>query len=142
MDVFESGLEGLLPRSQWSRRGFVVTSLATGFALSVQPVSAETITTDANGLDAGEVKVPVADGVDPGLSRDAGHRAARSRPCSSSRRSSACTSTSRTSAAVWPRSAISRSRPSSTRARATRRRYTDIQELIAKIVVEGARRRR
>ncbi len=65
MDVVEAGLEGLLPRSQWSRRGFVMTSLATGFALSVQPVSAQTITTDTNGLDAGEVKVPVADGSMP-----------------------------------------------------------------------------
>src|SRR2546430_3218724 len=65
MDAFESGLEGLLPRSQWSRRGFVMTSLVTGFALSVQPVSAQTITTDTSGLDAGEVKIPVADGEIP-----------------------------------------------------------------------------
>src|ERR1700747_1098053 len=65
MDVVESGLEGLLPRSRWSRRGFVMTSLATGFALSVQPVSADAIHTDATGLDAGEVKVPVADGSIP-----------------------------------------------------------------------------
>jgi carboxymethylenebutenolidase len=65
MDAVESGLEGLLPRGQWTRRGFVVTSLATGFALSAQPVSAETITTDTNGLDAGEVKIPVADGSIP-----------------------------------------------------------------------------
>ena len=65
MDAVESGLEGLLPRSQWSRRGFVVTSLATGFALSVQPVSADAIHTDATGLDAGEVKIPVADGSIP-----------------------------------------------------------------------------
>src|SRR5688500_18078996 len=40
-----------------SRRAFVVTSLATGFALAVRPVSAETITTDAAGLVAGEVKI-------------------------------------------------------------------------------------
>src|SRR6516162_2241830 len=33
--------QGLKPRSRWSRRGFVMTSLATGFALSVQPVSAQ-----------------------------------------------------------------------------------------------------
>ena len=65
MNIVEAGLEGLLPRSQLSRRGFVMTSLATGFALSVQPVSAQTITTDTNGLDAGEVKVPVADGSMP-----------------------------------------------------------------------------
>lgn len=40
-----------------SRRAFVVTSLATGFALAVRPVSADTITTDATGLVAGEVKI-------------------------------------------------------------------------------------
>ncbi|HZT89488.1 MAG TPA: dienelactone hydrolase family protein [Stellaceae bacterium] len=51
--------------AEWSRRGFVVTSLFTGFALSMRPVSAETITTDAAGLEAGEVKVPVADGQVP-----------------------------------------------------------------------------
>jgi carboxymethylenebutenolidase len=65
MDDGTIGLEGLLPRAQWSRRGFVTTSLATGFALSVQPVAAETIHTDAQGLVAGEVKVPVADGAIP-----------------------------------------------------------------------------
>jgi carboxymethylenebutenolidase len=65
MDVVESGLEGLLPRAQWTRRGFVMTSLATGFALSVQPVSAEAIHTDATGLEAGEIKVPVQDGSIP-----------------------------------------------------------------------------
>jgi carboxymethylenebutenolidase len=57
--------EGFVPRGIWTRRGFVMTSLATGFALSVQPVSAQTIHTDANGLVAGEVKVPVADGSIP-----------------------------------------------------------------------------
>jgi carboxymethylenebutenolidase len=48
-----------------SRRQFVVTTLAAGFALAVQPVSAETITTDTKGLEAGEVKVPVTDGEIP-----------------------------------------------------------------------------
>jgi carboxymethylenebutenolidase len=65
MGAIESGLEGLLPRMEWTRRGFVVTSLASGFALAAQPVSAEAITTDTDGLDAGEVKVPVADGSIP-----------------------------------------------------------------------------
>ena len=65
MEAPEIGLEGFSARAQWSRRGFVMTSLITGFALSMQPVSAETITTDTNGLDAGEVKVPVADGSIP-----------------------------------------------------------------------------
>jgi carboxymethylenebutenolidase len=65
MDDGTSGLLGLLPGVHWSRRGFVMTSLAAGFALSVQPVSGETIHTDTHGLDAGEVKVPVADGAIP-----------------------------------------------------------------------------
>ena len=47
------------------RRGFVMTTLAAGFALSVQPVSAQTITTDTNGLEAGEIKIPVDDGEIP-----------------------------------------------------------------------------
>ena len=53
------------PKVELSRRNFVVTSLAGGFALAVQPVSADTITTDAEGLTAGEVKIPVADGEIP-----------------------------------------------------------------------------
>ena len=44
-----------------TRRGFVMTSLAAGFAVATQPVSAQTITTDSQGLTAGEVKIPVAD---------------------------------------------------------------------------------
>ena len=48
-----------------TRRQILVTSLAAGFALAVQPVSAETITTDTEGLTAGEVRVPVADGEIP-----------------------------------------------------------------------------
>jgi carboxymethylenebutenolidase len=39
------------------RRTFVVTSLATGYALAVSPVSAQAITTDATGLVAGEIKI-------------------------------------------------------------------------------------
>ena len=55
----------LQPRTDFTRREFVVTSLAAGFALAAQPVSAETITTDTKGLEAGEVKVPVPDGEIP-----------------------------------------------------------------------------
>ena len=43
-------LTALQPKFDFNRRDFVVTSLATGFALAVQPVSAETITTDTEGL--------------------------------------------------------------------------------------------
>jgi carboxymethylenebutenolidase len=56
----------LLPEVEWTRRGFIMSSLATGFALAVQPVSAQTITTDSNGIIAGEVKIPVKDGEMPG----------------------------------------------------------------------------
>jgi carboxymethylenebutenolidase len=58
-------LKSWRPKTDFSRRDFVVTSLATGFALAVQPVIAETITTDAAGLEAGEVKIPTADGPMP-----------------------------------------------------------------------------
>src|SRR5262245_19502645 len=50
-------LLSLTPRA--TRREFVVTSLAAGFAAAVLPVSAETIKTDTEGLTAGEVKIPV-----------------------------------------------------------------------------------
>jgi carboxymethylenebutenolidase len=48
-----------------TRREFMVTTLAAGFALAVQPVSAQTITTDSAGLLAGEVKIPVQGGALP-----------------------------------------------------------------------------
>jgi len=56
----------LLPKTEFTRREFVVTSLAAGFALAVQPVSAQTIATDAAGLVAGEIKIPAAGGELPG----------------------------------------------------------------------------
>jgi carboxymethylenebutenolidase len=60
-------IRSLVPPTDVSRRGFVVTSLASGFALAVQPVCAQTvITTDTNGLLANEVKIPVAGGQIPG----------------------------------------------------------------------------
>ena len=65
MDAIDKEVEVLLPRSQWSRRGFVMTSLITGFALSARPISAEAVHTDATGLEAGEVKIPVKDGTIP-----------------------------------------------------------------------------
>lgn len=59
----EDEARSLLPKVEFTRREFVVTALAAGFALAVRPVSAQTmITTDATGLEAGEVKIPVSDG--------------------------------------------------------------------------------
>ncbi|PKO53910.1 MAG: carboxymethylenebutenolidase [Betaproteobacteria bacterium HGW-Betaproteobacteria-20] len=52
-------------KSPISRRDFMVTLLATGFALSVRPISAKTITTDSNALVSMEIKIPVADGEIP-----------------------------------------------------------------------------
>ena len=55
-----------VPGVEVSRRGFVVTSVATGFALATQPIAAQTaISTDTAGLVAGEVKIPVSDGLIP-----------------------------------------------------------------------------
>jgi carboxymethylenebutenolidase len=52
----------LLKPADLTRRGFIATSLGTGFAAAVQPVCAETmIMTDATGLTAGEVQVPTPD---------------------------------------------------------------------------------
>jgi carboxymethylenebutenolidase len=58
-------LTRLTPLPSPTRRDFVVTSLATGFALSVMPVAADTITTDTKGIEAGEVKIKTADGEMP-----------------------------------------------------------------------------
>jgi len=58
-------LLGFIPKTDVTRRGFAMTTLAAGFALAVQPVSAETITTDAEGLTLGEVNIPTRDGYIP-----------------------------------------------------------------------------
>ena len=53
---------GSIHTTEVTRRGFMMTTLAVGFALAVRPVSAETIVTDAEGLTVGEVKIPTSDG--------------------------------------------------------------------------------
>ena len=58
-------LRSLRPLSALDRRGFIVTSLGVGFAAAVSPVSAQAITTDTAGLEAGEVRIPTADGMMP-----------------------------------------------------------------------------
>ncbi len=66
MDSHLTDAKSLLPNPEMSRRAFTVTSLAVGFAAASLPVSAQTmITTSAEGLTAGEVKIPVADGEIP-----------------------------------------------------------------------------
>lgn len=59
-------LSSLRPPFDVTRRGFVQTSLGAGFAAAVLPVAAQTrITTNTQGLTAGEVKIPTADGQMP-----------------------------------------------------------------------------
>jgi len=61
-------ISSLVPSAPiWDRREFFVTSILAGtFAFAVEPIQAQTrIVTDANGLIAGEVKIPVADGEMP-----------------------------------------------------------------------------
>ncbi len=64
-DVVSSHVKSLVGDRAVDRRTFVVTSLGAGFAAAVLPVSAQTITTSAEGLVAGEVKVPAPGGEMP-----------------------------------------------------------------------------
>lgn len=55
--------QSLLPAIPFTRRGFLVSGLAAGFALATHPVMAQSIiTTPTTGLEAGETKIPVSDG--------------------------------------------------------------------------------
>ncbi len=56
-------IDSLTPPLAVTRRGFVAGTLTTGFALAVSPAQAQTvIKTDANGLTAGPVRIPVSGG--------------------------------------------------------------------------------
>jgi carboxymethylenebutenolidase len=52
-------------RPSLGRRAFLTTSVAVGFAAAVQPVMAQVIHTDSDGLVAGQVMVPVQGGQIP-----------------------------------------------------------------------------
>ncbi len=73
MDLDEYGLKPLdfsgetvaPPASGFTRRGFLVTTLASGFALASSPVLAQAIKTDSKGLVAGAVEIAVTDGKIP-----------------------------------------------------------------------------
>jgi carboxymethylenebutenolidase len=66
------GLQGLMP-APLARRGFMMTSLIVGFTMATERVEAQVIHTDADGLVAGEMQVPVSDGKIPGyFARPAG----------------------------------------------------------------------
>ncbi|QJR31055.1 dienelactone hydrolase family protein [Limnobacter sp. SAORIC-580] len=59
------GLAEKIKETTVSRRGFLLTSLAGGFAVASEPLFAQAIKTDTQGITAGEVKVPVKDGQIP-----------------------------------------------------------------------------
>lgn len=62
----ESEYDSLMPPLRLNRRGFLATSLAAGFAAAAGPVAAQTaIKTDAAGLTAGQVRIPVEGGSIP-----------------------------------------------------------------------------
>ena len=59
-------LDSLLGKPSLTRREMMMTTLAVGFAAAVLPVRADTVvSTSAEGLTAGEVKIPVEDGEIP-----------------------------------------------------------------------------
>lgn len=55
----QADFDSLLPGRSFSRRDFVRTSVGSGFAAAVLPVTAQTIKTDSRGLEVGEVMIPV-----------------------------------------------------------------------------------
>lgn len=64
------GLQGLQGLAEYpvARRGMMMGGLMTGFTLATTRVEAQVIHTDTAGIEAGEVKIPVADGSLPGYS--------------------------------------------------------------------------
>lgn len=65
-NVVEAEVRSLFSAPKFDRRAFVVTSLGAGFALAAGPVVAQTmIQTPADGLWAGEVKIPAPGGEMP-----------------------------------------------------------------------------
>jgi dienelactone hydrolase len=119
-EVIESHVRSLTGDRRVDRRTFVVTSLGAGFAAFALPVPAQTITTSAEGLVAGEVKVKTPDGEMP---------AYRAMPATGSNFPVVLVVSEvwgvheyiKDVCRRWRRTATSRSRRSSSRGRATRR---------------------
>ncbi len=66
MDGLDPHLRSLNDGANLSRRAFALTALATGFAIGPGPVNAQAvITTDTQGLVAGELRIPVPGGEAP-----------------------------------------------------------------------------
>jgi carboxymethylenebutenolidase len=55
-------VDSLIPHVPFNRRTFIKAAFGTGFAAAVLPVSAQTIHTDSDGLEAGAIGVHAADG--------------------------------------------------------------------------------
>jgi len=73
-------VDSLVPHVPFDRRTFIKAALGSGFAAAVLPVSAQTIHTDSEGLEAGEIGFQSGGTLIPGIGRS---RAAR-RICRSS----------------------------------------------------------
>ena len=59
----DSQFESLMPAVPFSRRGFLISSAATGFALSAGPIMAQqAISTSADGLQVGDAQIAAKDG--------------------------------------------------------------------------------
>jgi carboxymethylenebutenolidase len=62
-DLGNPDMNSLLPDVKFTRRGFIASSVATGFALSAGPVMGQTvIKTPADGLEIGSAMIPVSGG--------------------------------------------------------------------------------
>ena len=79
-DLGNPDLNSLHPDVRFTRRGFIASSLATGFALSAGPIMAQTaINTPEDGLEVGAAQIPVQGGNLPAYfaaPKKAGRRAA------------------------------------------------------------------
>lgn len=59
--MLRSEIDSLTPSRDFSRRDFVQTTVGSGFAAAVLPVTAQTMATDTAGLTAGPVTITVGD---------------------------------------------------------------------------------
>ncbi|QPF72980.1 dienelactone hydrolase family protein [Roseateles sp. DAIF2] len=60
--MLKNDVDSLAPGRDFNRRDFVRTTVGSGFAAAVLPVTAQTVVkTDAQGLEVGEVTIPVGD---------------------------------------------------------------------------------
>ena len=65
-DLCDSQIRSLVPRTDFSRRAFAMTTVGAGFALAAQPIQAQTVIhTPDKDLTAGMVRVRTADAAIP-----------------------------------------------------------------------------